>query len=232
MSISMNDMLRRVPLFAELDEDELQAVAALANRIDTPRKNIVVHGDEQGESMYIILNGEVKVSSYTMDGREIVLALLGKGSFFGEMSLLDKSPRSATVTTMQDSRFAHIRRRDLVPLLLEKPAITVKLLAEVAARLRRTSRVLERISSMDVPHRLCAYLIDHCRRYNQQDSEGWCITVLPTHQLLADQLSTSRETVSRAISALKKKGALIQGSGRGQMRVDVDELEHMIEDFE
>jgi CRP-like cAMP-binding protein len=228
----MDDLLRKIPLFAELDENELQAVAALAIRIDTPKKNIVVHEGEPGESLYIILNGEVKVSSYTMDGREVVLALLGKGSFFGEMSLLDKERRSATVTTMQDSRFAHIRRRDLVPLLLEQPAITVKLLAEVATRLRRTSRVLERISSMDVPHRLYAYLIDHCQRFSQQDSDGRCTTVLPTHQLLADQLSTSRETISRAISVLKKKGILVQGDGRGKMRVDIDELEYMLEDFE
>jgi len=230
--MNMNDMLRKIPLFSELDEDELQAVAALATRIDTPRKNIVVHKDEPGESLFIILNGEVKVSSYTMDGREVVLALLGKGSFFGEMSLLDQEPRSATVTTMQDSRFAQIRRRNLVPLLLRKPAITVKLLTEVASRLRRTSRVLERISSMDVPHRLYAYLIEHCQHFSQQDSDGWCTTVLPTHQLLADQLSTSRETISRAISALKKQGILVQGDGRGQMRVDVDELETILEDFE
>jgi len=228
----MNEMLRKIPLFSELDEDELRAIAALASRIDMPKKNIVVHEDEQGESLYIILNGEVKVSSYTMDGREVVFSLLGKGSFFGEMALLDEEPRSATVTTMQDSRFAQIRRRNLIPLLLRKPAITVKLLTEVATRLRRTSRMLERISSMDVPHRLYAYLIDHCQHFSQQGRDGWCTTVLPTHQLLADQLSTSRETISRTISALKKKGILVQGDGRGQMQVNVIELEHMLEDFE
>ena len=228
----MNEMLRKIPLFSELDEDELRAIAALASRIDMPKKNIVVYEDEQGESLYIILNGEVKVSSYTMDGREVVFSLLGKGSFFGEMALLDEEPRSATVTTMQDSRFAQIRRRNLIPLLLRKPAITVKLLTEVATRLRRTSRMLERISSMDVPHRLYAYLIDHCQHFSQQGRDGWCTTVLPTHQLLADQLSTSRETISRTISALKKKGILVQGDGRGQMQVNVIELEHMLEDFE
>jgi len=230
--MNMNDMLRKIPLFAELDEDELAAIAALANRVDTPKKNIIVHENAPGESLYVILNGEVKVSTYTMDGREVVLALLGKGSFFGEMSLLDEQPRSATVTTMQDSRFAHIRKRDLIPLLMEKPAITIKLMAEVAARLRRCSRMLERISSMDVPHRLYAYLLDHCQRFSQPDSDdGWHTTVLPTHQLLAGQLFTSRETISRAISALKKEGILIQGGGRGQMRINTDQLEELLEDF-
>ena len=229
--MEMIEMLRKVPLFAELDENELKAIASLANSLDIPKKNIVFQEFDLGDSRYVILNGEVKVSTYSADGREVVLALLGKSSFFGELSLLDEEPRSATVTTMEDSKFAHIRRRDLVPLLLDQPAITLKILGETASRLRRTSRVLERISSMDVPHRLYAYLVDHCQRFNQPDNEGWYATILPTHQLLADQLSTSRETISRAISQLKKDGVLVQGDARGKMRVDVDTLEDRLDDF-
>jgi len=228
--MEMIDLLRKVPLFSELNESELESIAALASSIEIPKKNIVVQEFEPGDSMYVILEGEVKVSTYSVDGREVVLALLGKGSFFGEMSLLDEEPRSANVTTMVDSKFANIRRCDLVPLLLEQPAISLKLLTEIASRLRKTSRVLERISSMDVPHRLYAYLVDHCQRFSQQD-DGWCTTVLPTHQLLADQLSTSRETISRAVSQLKKDGILIQREGRGQMRINVETLEDMLDDF-
>lgn len=227
----MHNMLRKVPLFAELNEDELRAVAAIASSIEIRKKNIVVQEFDPGDSMYVILSGEVKVSTYSADGREVVLALLGKGSFFGEMSLLDEQPRSATVTTMKDSKFANIRRRDLIPLFMERPAITLKVLSEIIGRLRRTSRVLERISSMDVPHRLYAYLVDHCQRFSRQEEDGWCTTLLPTHQLLADQLSTSRETISRAISQLKKDGILVQLEGRGRMRVDLDTLEDLLEDF-
>jgi len=229
--MEMIDLLRKVPLFSELDERELASIAALASSIDIRKKNIVVQASDPGDSMYVILSGEVKVSTYSMDGREVVLALLGKGSFFGEMSLLDEQPRSANVTTMQDSTFANIRRRDLVPVLMEQPAIALKLLTEVAARLRKTSRVLERISSMDVSHRLYAYLVDHCLRFSQPDQSGRYSTVLPTHQLLADQLSTSRETISRAISQLKKDTTLVQSEGRGHMLVDVDALEEMLDDF-
>jgi len=229
--MEMIDMLRKVPLFSELDENELKAIASLANSLDIPKKNIVFQEFDLGDSMYVILSGEVKVSTYSADGREVVLALLGVGSFFGELSLLDAEPRSATVTTMIDSKLAHIRRRDLVPLLLDQPAITLKILSETASRLRRTSRVLERISSMDVPHRLYAYLVDHCQRFSQQENDGFYSTLLPTHQLLADQLSTSRETISRAISQLKKDGVLVQGDGRGKMRVNVDALEDRLDEF-
>ncbi len=228
----MINILRKIPLFTELSEDELQAVAELITRQDVQKKNIVVQEGEPGEALYIILEGSVKISSYTAEGREIVLSLLNKGSFFGEMSLLDKRPRSATVTTMEDARFAQVRRTDLEPLLLKQPGIALKLLSEVVARLRRTSQVLERISSMDVPHRLYAYLTDHCRRFGQCEDDQWFTTVLPTHQLMADQLSSSRETISRAISTLKKEGILVQCEGRGQMKVDVQALETLLEAFQ
>jgi len=229
--MEMINTLKKVPLFAELDENELKAVAALASSIEVPKKSIVVQEFDPGNSLYIILYGEVKVSTYSIDGREVVLALLGKGSFFGEMSLLDEEPRSANVTTMQDCKFANIRRSDLVPLLLEQPLISLKLLTETATRLRKTSGMLKRVSSMDVPHRLYTYLVDHCHHFSQQDSNGWYATVLPTHQLLADQLSTSRETISRAISQLKKDNILKQGEGRGKMHINVDILEDLLDEF-
>lgn len=227
--MEMIDLLRKVPLFAELDQGELASIAALASSIEIPAKSMVVQEFDIGDSMYVILEGEVKVSTFSAEGREVVLALLGKGSFFGEMSLLDEEPRSANVTTMERSKLANIRRRDLVALLMERPTIALKLLAEIAGRLRKTSRVLERISSMDVPHRLYAYLVDHCQRFGQPGRDGRYATVLPTHQLLADQLSTSRETISRAISQLKRDQVLEQGARRGQMKIDLERLEEMLD---
>lgn len=228
----MRNILRTIPLFSELDDSELGAIETLVSITDVPKKKIVVQEGEPGEALFVILEGSVKISSYTSDGREIVLSILNKGAFFGEMSLLDMRPRSATVTTMEDAKLLQIRRRDFGPLLLQKPAMTVKLLGEVVSRLRRTSQALERISSMDVPHRLYAHLADHCQRFGQSEKDGWFSTVLPTHQLLADQLSTSRETISRAISALKKEGILEPSSGRGRMRVDVRALETLLEAFQ
>jgi len=227
----MINMLRKVPLFAEMDESELKSIASLASSIEVKKKNIIVQEFDMGDSMYVILSGEVKISTYSADGREIVLALLDEGSFFGEMSLLDAEPRSANATTMTDTTLAHIRRRDLLPLLKTQPEITLKLLKETTYRLRRTSRMLERISSMDVAHRLYAYIVDHCRRFGNPAANGHYATVLPTHQLLADQLSTSRETISRSISALKKDGILVQGDKRGQMSIDVDTLEERLDEF-
>jgi CRP-like cAMP-binding protein len=227
--MKLRHILHKIPIFSGLDDEELQALETLVACVDVPAKNIVFQEGDPGESLYLIIKGEVKVSSFSLDGRELVYALLSEGSFFGEISLMEKQVRSATVTTMEPSTFAHIRRRDLAPLLLKQPTITVKLLEEVVRRLVHTSRMLELVSVMDVPHRLYAYLVDHCRNYCQQEDDGWYSTRLPTHQLLADQLSTTRESVSRVISALKQDGLLFADGGRSHIRVNVPELEARLE---
>ncbi|MDT8377230.1 MAG: Crp/Fnr family transcriptional regulator, partial [Mariprofundaceae bacterium] len=126
------------------------------------------------------------------------------------------------------SKLAQIRQKDFERLLLNQPQIALKLLTEVVSRLRRTSMVLERISTMDVPHRLYDYIQDYCKRFGIKDEEGYYAVKLQTHQLIADQLSTSRETISRAMSALKKEGILLPSEGRGEVRVDMDAIETLL----
>jgi len=224
----MREVFRKIPLFSELNDSELDAIVSLASTTQVPKKSIVVQEGELGNALYVILKGSVKISYYAPDGREVVLSLLQEGSIFGEMSLLDKQPRSATVSTLEDSKLAQIRQKDFERLLLNQPQITLKLLTEVVSRLRRTSMVLERISTMDVPHRLYDYIQDYCRRFGKEDADGFSSVKLPTHQLIADQLSTSRETISRAISALKKEEIILPSDGRGEVRVDMDAIETLL----
>ncbi|MDX8396933.1 MAG: Crp/Fnr family transcriptional regulator [Mariprofundaceae bacterium] len=223
----MQDVFRKVALFSEFDKQELDAVVALATTHNVGKNNVIVHEGEDGNSMFVVLQGSVKISYYSIDGREVILSLLEEGAFFGEMSLLDKQPRSATVTTLEASKIAQIRRKDFERLLLSTPSLSLKLLAEVVGRLRKTSLVLERISTMDVPHRLYSYLGDYCERFGKASEQGSIIS-LPTHQLMADQLSTSRETISRAISSLKKEGIICPAQGSKQVCVDTDALETLL----
>jgi len=228
----MKEIIGTVPLFSELDEAELAAIVALVSRKRVGKNTIVLQEGESGDAMAIMLSGSVKVSQYANDGREVVLCLLETGAFFGEMALLDTEPRSATVTTMEETELGFIRRKDFSRLMLEMPRLTSKLLAEITRRLRRTNLVLAHISTMDVNHRLYAYLNDYCEQFGRLRPDGRIEIKLPTHQLVADQLSTSRETISRAISALKKDGVIIPLAGRGRVKVDVNALNERIEDFD
>ncbi len=224
----MRGMLKQIPLFSDLDERDLETVASLVTVRQVPKQSIVVQEGEPGDAMYIIIRGSVKISYYAADGQEVVLALLGAGDFFGEMALLDDQPRSATVITMADSELAQIRRVDFDRLLKSSPALTRKMLTEVVARLRRTSLVLERISTMDVPRRLYSFLCDYCKSHGTRNTHGDYEIKLPTHQLLADQLSTSRETISRAIGTLKKEGILTPLGKRGRVSINMEELETLL----
>ncbi len=225
----MQDILTHVPLFSELDSEELESVNKLITYHDVAKKTVVLHEGEDGGSLFIIIEGSVKISYYAPDGREIVLSVLKEGSYFGEMSLLDKQPRSATVSTLSDSKLAQIRRVDFERLLLQQPKVSIKLLAETVNRLRRTSQLLERVSTMDVPHRLYYYLKDFSTQFGKEDADGMIIVKLPTHQMIADQLSTSRETISRAASALKKEGIIIKTDNPGESKMDMEALETLLQ---
>lgn len=225
----MQDILKHIPLFSELDNDELESVYKLITVHDVAKKTVVLQEGEEGGSLFIIIEGSVKISFYAPDGREVVLSLLEEGAYFGEMSLLDKQPRSATVSTLKDSKLAQIRSIDFERLLLKQPKVSLKLLAETVDRLRRTSQLLERVSTMDVPHRLYFYLKDFGDSFGEKDANGAVVVKLPTHQMIADQLSTSRETVSRAASALKKEGIIVKTGNPGESKVDMDALETLLQ---
>lgn len=226
----MRDLLRFIPLFSELDEDEIKSIDDLITLHDVAKKTVVLQEGEDGNSLFIIISGSVKISYYAPDGREVVLSLLGEGAYFGEMALLDKKPRSATVSTLDDTRLAQIRRVDFERLMLKQPKVALKLLTETVQRLRRTSQILERISTMDVPHRLYYYLKDFGDRFGSGGEGDGMVTVqLPTHQMIADQLSTSRETVSRAVSALKKDGIIVKTNAPGDSKVDMAALEILLQ---
>ncbi len=225
----MLEILKHVPLFSELSVDELDSVHKLITFHDVAKKTVVLHEGEDGGSLFIIINGSVKISYYAPDGREIVLSLLEEGAYFGEMSLLDKQPRSATVSTLGDTRLAQIRSVDFERLLLQQPKVSLKLLAETVHRLRRTSQLLECVSTMDVPHRLYYYLKDFGDHFGKNKNGDKVIVQLPTHQMIADQLSTSRETISRAISTLKKEGIINKTPIPGASQIDMGALQTLLQ---
>lgn len=224
----MLNKLKNVPLFSELSDQELATIAKIATTHNVTKNSVVVHEGDAGNSLFVILQGSAKISYYAPDGREVVLTLLSEGDFFGEISLLDGEPRSATVSTLESSQLAQIRRGDLEREIIARPQLAIKLLHELASRLRRTSQVLERVSTLDVPHRLYTYLRDYCARYGKPDADELYEVKLPTHQLMADQLSTSRETISRAVSTLKKDGIIVPVQGRSLVKVDMEAVEALL----
>ena len=199
-------LLRRVSLFSGLKEDELDALAEVTARKTFQRHSVILLAEEEGNSLFIIQKGRVKVSILSEDGREIVLTLLGDGEVFGEMSLLDGLPRSATVIALEDTEALMLRREDLLRLIERTPQIAIKLMAELTIRLRKTDQKIESLALLDVAGRIASAVLQLAADEGEETPEGLVIYNHPTQQLLANMTGSTRETVSRVLKRFRKEG--------------------------
>ena len=144
------DFLRNVSLFESLDQQELEALSDLTFTRSFGKDGVIILAEEEGDTLFILKKGQVKVSIVSEDGREVILSLLGPGSVFGELSLLDGKPRSANVVATEDTDLLMLRRSDFIQLIYKTPQIATALLAELATRLRKTDRQIEGLALLDV----------------------------------------------------------------------------------
>jgi len=200
---------RKFPLFADLDDRELAAIAAVAKPRRFARDEVVFYADESGDIFCLIREGQVKVTMISPEGKEIILSLLGPGDFFGEMALLDDEPRSATVVATEALEIVTIWRKDFLQILSENFDITRKVLAELSKRLRSASSRIESLATMDVYGRLARFFLDAAKESGKELDNGYVAVIRPTHQAIANMIGTSRETVSRLIHDLMRQGLLI-----------------------
>jgi len=110
--LSPMEVLRKVPLFSGLSESDLAAFADLTRERSYPKGSVIVFEDDPGDALFLVAAGQVKVVLIAEDGREVILSVLGEGSFFGEMAVIDEEPRSAHVIAMDDSSLLVLRRED------------------------------------------------------------------------------------------------------------------------
>ncbi|MFH1009247.1 MAG: Crp/Fnr family transcriptional regulator [Candidatus Latescibacterota bacterium] len=208
-----HQLLRRVTLFSGLKEEELAALVEVTVRKTFQKHSVILLAEEEGNSLFIIQKGKVKVSILSEDGREIVLSILGEGEFFGEMSLLDGLPRSATVIALEDTEALVLRREELLRLIEQSPQIAIKLMAQLTIRLRKTDLKVEGLALLDVAGRVASAVLQLGVDEGEETAEGLIIHNHPTQQLLANMTGSSRETVSRVLNRLRKAGYMASRGG-------------------
>ena len=151
--------LKYIPLFSELSDDDLREIVKLAVRQVYKKDNMILIEEEIGSTMFIILDGRVKISRISDDGREVILSILSEGDFFGEMSILDGQNRSANVVTLEDSKIMVIRREDFLQMLHDYPQIAINLLKELAQRLRRSDAQIKSLSLQNATGKVASTLL-------------------------------------------------------------------------
>lgn len=202
-------LFRKFALFSELDEREIQTIAALAKTRRYSKDDVVMHEDERGDVFCIVREGKVKITMISPEGKEIILSILGPGDFFGEMALIDDEPRSATVVAMENLEVLTIWRQDFLKILQQNFSITRKVLAELSSRLRNAASRIESLATMDVYGRLARFLLELAKSEGKELDNGYIAVTRPTHQAIANMIGTSRETVSRLITDLMEQKLLL-----------------------
>ncbi len=207
----MDDVLAAAGLFRGVEPEAAEALASSLTESDYSRGETVFVEGEQGDTLFIVLSGKIKIGRRATDGRENMLSVMGPSDMFGELSLFDPGPRTATATVLTDARLASLAHSSLRPWINDRPEIAEQLLRVLARRLRRTNDALADLIFTDVPGRVAKALLGLSERFGTPEGDGVRVHHDLTQEELAQLVGASRETVNKALADF---------SSRGWMRVD------------
>lgn len=207
------ELLKKVSIFADLDDASLGRIERLFYEKHCSRDSVIVGQEDRGDSLYVLSRGRVKVVLYGDSGREVILSMFKPGEFFGEMSLLDNQPRSANVIAVEDSSLLVLERAAFAEHLEQHPRTALHVLAEMSRRLRRADSIIGNLALLDVYGRVARFLRELADSDGELVDGRVVIRQRPTQQEIASMIGTSRETVSRALSEFQRRGYL-EISGR------------------
>ncbi|MCE1179706.1 MAG: Crp/Fnr family transcriptional regulator [Micrococcales bacterium] len=187
------------------------------------RGDILFHEGDQGDRLYVIGEGKIKLGRSSADGRENLVAILGPGEMFGELSLFDPGPRTMTATAVAETTLLGLGNESLQEILTKHPGAAATLLAALARRLRRTNDTLADLVFTDVPGRVAKALLDLSARFGRPAEEGVLVAHDLTQEELAQLVGASRETVNKALADFATRGWL-RLEARAVLLLDVERL--------
>jgi CRP-like cAMP-binding protein len=217
------DAVRQAPLFTALDDDAAASLRASMDSVKIAKGSVLFAEGDEGDHLYVIVEGKLKLGTSSGDGRENLLSILGPGEMFGELSLFDPGPRTSTATAVTDAKLLSLGQEKLIPWLATNPNVSLQLLARLAQRLRRTNEAVGDLVFSDVPGRVAKALIDLGERFGKQSDEGLFVHHDLTQEELAQLVGASRETVNKALADFAGRGWL-KLDGRAVLITDLERL--------
>ena len=203
MAISVSPaVLRTVPLFASFPDEQLRTLATLVTRRSASRGSIIIAAGDQTDALYIILSGRFKVMMSDAEGKEVILAILSGGEFFGEMGLVDDAPRSASVVAIEPCELLVLTRRDFKKCMAENADMAMGVMRGLVRRLREADRKIGSLALLDVYGRVARLLLDMAETVDGQKM----VTKRLPKQDIAKMIGASREMVSRVMKDLQTGG--------------------------
>ena len=206
--------LKQVPFFSGLSDRELTPLATHCRRRQYRRNQVIFHQDDPGDTLYIVLSGRVRIVLPSPEGEDIVLVVFVSGDCFGELSLLDGKPRSATAVAQDACEALTLGRFEFLEHVAGHPAVALQVLQTLAARLRRTNVLLADFAFMDLSARLAKRLLELARTQGERTGPHAPISIQITQGELASLVGSRRESVNKELHAFAQRGLLIIQRGR------------------
>ena len=194
-------LIRNVPLFSLLRDTQLVLLTEVLLRKPYPKNSTVVAAGDPADALYIVISGRLKVLMSDKEGKEVILAILNQGDFFGEMGLIDQAPRSATVVAIDSCELLTMTRADFTKCLQKNFDLTMNVILGLVKRLREADRKIGSLALMDVCGRVARLLMEMAETVDGQK----VVTKLPKQQI-AKMVGATREMVTRVMKEMETGG--------------------------
>ncbi|MGH1343494.1 MAG: Crp/Fnr family transcriptional regulator [Nannocystales bacterium] len=218
--------LRKIPLLEGVDQGRLQQLAAAVEIREIPRRQVIYLPGDPGDRVFFINGGRVKCSKVTRDGKELTLAYRGAGQLFGELCIIDGTPRDEMAEAMKNAIITEVPRELFTELLQTDNKLCFNFACIVGDRRRQIETKLEHLVFRDVQAKLAALLLDLGEEYGVECEDGLQIGLKITHQEMANLIGSTRETISLTLAQFKKK-SLLDLNGRTVVLKDQEGLTAM-----
>jgi len=220
------ELLKKVSIFEELEDHELHVLLPFLKKEEFSKGDVVVEVDADGDSLYLVEEGHLKVA-LSKKGREIILSILKEGDFFGEMALLENQMRSANVIALKTTQLFKLRKNDFNAFVEDHPKVLMKILHKLSERLRHADAIIGTLALLDVYGRVAQLLLRVATDEGEITEEGTLIRTPPSQQQIAAMIGASRETINRVISDLVRRGS-VKKKGK-QLIHTFAELSHVVD---
>jgi CRP/FNR family transcriptional regulator, cyclic AMP receptor protein len=199
-------VIRSAPLFSALSDEEAASLRASMTLVKVTKGHTLFKEGEEGDRLFVVLDGKLKLGKSSPDGRENLQEILGPGEMFGELSLFDPGPRTATATAITDAKLLMLPHEKVLDLITSQPAVSLELLRRLAQRLRDSRGEQSDLVFVDVPGRVAKAIIDLGERFGEQKEDGLHVKHDLTQEELAQLVGASRETVNKALADFAARG--------------------------
>jgi CRP-like cAMP-binding protein len=197
----------KVPIFGSLSDEEILKIARMTKHIPYQKGQMLIQEGEKSDTLFIINRGKVKLSKFTVDGKEQILYIMTTGDFFGELNLFNEDEVSNfSVFAIENTEICQLTKADIDLIMLENPEISLKLLKSLTKRLAHTENLAQNLATKDPEVRIAHMILEFCQKFGTKLNDGILIRLPITREEIASYVGVTRETISRKLSKFEDMG--------------------------